>query len=116
MKAFLIKLYPNKEQQIELDKNFGCVRWVYNQMIIINQKKYTRTGKGLSGYDMASYLPKLKKQYKWLTEANSQSLQIACQQLDKAYNKFFKKKGGYPNFKNKNGKQSFSCITNQRGY
>ena len=111
MKGYNIKIYPNKEQKILLDKNFGAVRWTYNQMIVINQKKYHRTGKGVSGYDMASYLPKLKKQYKWLAEVNSQSLQIACQQLDKGYTRFFKKQGGYPNFKKKNGKNSFSCIT-----
>jgi len=112
MKGYNIKIYPNKEQKILLDKNFGAVRWTYNTMIIVNQKKYHRTGKGLSGYDMASYLPKLKKQYKWLSEVNSQSLQIACQQLDKGYTRFFKKQGGYPNFKKKNSKNSFSCITN----
>ena len=112
MKGYNIKIYPNKEQKILLDKNFGAVRWTYNQMICIQQKRYHRTGKGISGYDMASYLPKLKKQYKWLAEVNSQSLQIACQQLDKAYTRFFKKQGGYPNFKKKNGKNSFSCITN----
>jgi len=112
MKGYNIKIYPNKEQKILLDKNFGAVRWTYNTMIIVNQKKYHRTGKGLSGYDMQSYLPKLKKQYKWLAEVNSQSLQIACQQLDKGYTKFFKKQGGYPKFKKKNSKNSFSCITN----
>ena len=112
MKGYNIKIYPNKEQKILLDKHFGAVRWTYNAMIVVNQKRYHRTGKGLSGYDMASYLPKLKKQYKWLSEVNSQSLQIACQQLDKAYTRFFKKQGGYPNFKKKNGKNSFSCITN----
>ena len=112
MKGYQVKIYPNKEQKLLLDKNFGAVRWVYNQMIVINQKRYNRTGKGLSGYDMASYLPKLKKQYKWLAEVNSQSLQIACQQLDKAYTNFFKKKGGYPKFKKKNSRNLFSCITN----
>jgi putative transposase len=112
MKGYNIKIYPNKEQQILLDKNFGAVRWTYNQMIVVNQKRYHRTGKGLSGYDMQSYLPKLKKQYKWLAAVNSQSLQIACQQLDKAYTRFFKKQGGYPKFKKKNSKNSFSCITN----
>lgn len=112
MKGYNIKIYPNKEQKILLDKNFGAVRWTYNAMIVVQQKRYHRTGKGISGYDMASYLPKLKKQYKWLAEVNSQSLQIACQQLDKAYTKFFKKQGGYPKFKKKNSKNSFSCITN----
>jgi putative transposase len=112
MKAFKVKIYPNKAQQKALDANFGCCRFIYNKMIEINQKKYHRTGKGLSGYDMQSFLPKLKKQYPWLKEANSQSLQIVCHNLADAYSKFFQKKGGYPKFKKKGAKQSFSAITN----
>ena len=40
MKGYQVKIYPNKEQKLLLDKNFGAVRWVYNQMIVINQKRY----------------------------------------------------------------------------
>lgn len=112
MKSFKVKIYPNKTQQKALDANFDCCRFVYNKMIEINQKKYHRTGRGLSGYDMQSYLPKIKKQYPFLKEANSQSLQIVCHNLADAYSKFFQKKRGYPNFKKKNNKQSFSIVTN----
>src|ERR1035437_4397629 len=101
LRGYSIKLYPNKEQAVLLDKHCGSCRWVYNQMIVINQKKYHRTGKGLSGFDMQSYLPKLKKQYPWLTEVNSQSLQIVCHNLADAYGKFFRKHGGYPKIKKK---------------
>lgn len=97
-----------------LGKHFGCCRWVYNEMIRINQKKYHRTGKGLSGYDMQSYLPKLKKQYPWLAEVNSQSLQIVCHNLADAYNRFFKGLGRYPTFKKHDKGASFTCITNSR--
>lgn len=81
MKAYKVKIYPNKTQQQALDANFGCTRFIYNKMIEVNQKKYHRTGKGLSGYDMQAYLPKLKKQYSFLKEVNSQSLQIVCHNL-----------------------------------
>ncbi len=109
-KAYYIKIYPNKKQQQALDQNFGCCRWVYNKMIEINQKKYHRTGKSLSGYDMANYLPKLKKQYPWLKEPSSQSLVSVCCNLYEAYNRFFKKKSCYPKFKSKHNKQSFKSI------
>lgn len=81
-------------------------------MIVINQKRYHRTGKGMSGYDMQAMLPKLKKQFPWLAEVNSQALQIVCHNLADAYNRFFKKKGGYPSFKKKTGNGSFACINN----
>lgn len=110
-KGYMVKLYPNKAQVELLEKQFGACRWVYNKMIEINQKKYHRTGKGLSGYDMQSYLPKLKKQYTWLSEVNAPALQIACHNLADAYNRFFKKQSGYPNFKKK-GQDSFVCFSN----
>lgn len=111
-RGYKVKLYPNKEQAELLDKHFGCARWVYNEMIKINQKKYHRTGKGLSGYDMQSYLPKLKKQYPWLKEVSASAMQIVCHNLADAYNRFFKKLGGYPTFK-KHGTDSFTAP---RGY
>lgn len=110
LKGYTAKLYPNKAQAELLEKHFGCARWVYNEMIKINQKKYHRTGKGLSGYDMQSYLPKLKKQYPWLSEVSAQSLQIVCHNLADSYNRFFKKKAGYPNLKNKSAHNSFVAV------
>ena len=62
MKGYLVKLYPNQTQQKQLDMAFGCNRWVYNHMISIQQTKYHRTGKSLSGFSMQSYSPKIKKQ------------------------------------------------------
>ena len=48
-------------------------------------------------------LTKMKalSQYSWLNEVASQSLQMAIQQLDDAYKRFFRQQGGYPNFKSK---------------
>lgn len=56
MRGYSVKLYLNKKQAEQVDKEIGCSRFIYNKMIEINQKKYHRTGKGLSGYDMQSYL------------------------------------------------------------
>jgi putative transposase len=83
-------------------------------MIVIQQKRYHRTGKGMSGYDLQNMLPKLKKQYPWLAEVNSQSLQIVCHDLAGAYTRFFKKKAKYPAFKKKGHGGSFTCINNSR--
>lgn len=114
LRGYTFKLYPNVQQSLLLDKHFGSTRWVYNEMIRINQKSYRRRGKSLSGFDMQSYLPKLKKQYPWLSEVNSQALQIVCHNLADAYGKFFKKQGGYPRFKKKGESDSFTCVNNSR--
>lgn len=31
LKAYRYRIYPNKEQEIQLAKTFGCCRFVYNQ-------------------------------------------------------------------------------------
>lgn len=110
IKGHIIRLYPTNKQIKLLEHHFGCTRWLYNEMIVINQKRYKRTGKTMSGYDMQNMVPKLKKQHPWLKNVGSACLQITCHNLADAYNRFFKHIGNYPKFKNKDGKQSFSAI------
>ena len=58
---------------------------------------------------------KALEQYSWLNEVSSQSLQMAIQQLDDAYKRFFRKEGGYPNYKSKHSsEQSCSFPQNVR--
>lgn len=112
LRGTTVKLYPTQSQKIEIEKNIGSARWVYNHMIHICQKRYHRTGKVMSGYDMQAMLPKLKKQYPWLSEPNSQSLQIVCHNLGDAYGKFFKKKTRFPVKKKKHDGNSYTSVTN----
>jgi transposase len=39
-KAFKYKLEPNKEQQITLNKWFGCSRWIWNWALTTNTQQY----------------------------------------------------------------------------
>ena len=52
-------------------------------------------------------LTELKKQKNWLKEVDSVSLQQTLRDLDKAYQNFFNGKSKYPNFKRKQGKNSY---------
>jgi len=105
-----IKLYPNQSQVKQLEIEFNCSRFIYNKMLEICQKKYLRTGKSLTNYDMNAYLPKLKKQFTWLSDATASQLQITCGNLAAAYERFFNKIGKFPRFKNKYCKKSYSVI------
>ena len=53
-------------------------------------------------------LPQLKAEHIWLKDINSQSLQSAVQNQEKAYQRFFKKLGGYPQYHKKKGRQTFA--------
>ncbi len=109
IKAFKYRIYPNKEQKIALEKQFGSVRFVFNHFLRRRVDSFTQTSKGLTYYDTAKELTLLKKQtgYAWLKEVNSQSLQFALKSLDVAYDNFFQKRTKFPTFKKKRNKQSF---------
>ena len=43
--AYKFALYPSMEQEIKLNKNFGCVRWVYNACLDKRKSYYEETSK-----------------------------------------------------------------------
>jgi putative transposase len=47
LKAYKYRLHPNKEQEEYFAKCFGCVRFVYNQMLNDRIKSYEKN-KGLN--------------------------------------------------------------------
>jgi putative transposase len=109
LKGFKYRIYPNDEQITLIEKHFGCVRLVYNLALETKQLVYSSYKKNLSKYDLNNQIPDLKEELPFLKEVNSQSLQQSVLNLDVAYQKFFKKKSGFPKFKCKVGEQSFSC-------
>jgi len=43
-RAYNVRLYPNKQQEVLLCKTFGCCRKVYNCMLEARKKSYDETG------------------------------------------------------------------------
>lgn len=111
-KSFKIRVYPNKGQQILIDKTFGCTRFVYNFMLNLKQKLYKNFNINLSYNNMSKILTELKRHKLWLKEPDKCSLQNSIKDLDNAYQKFFSG-SGYPKFKSKRDKNSYrtnSCL------
>lgn len=115
--AYKYRIYPTKEQEILLSKHFGCVRFVWNYFLNERKEYYLKNKEdieakrvqgSLNYYDNAKQLTLLKQEKEWLQECNSQSLQASLKHLDTSYRMFFKKIHGFPNFKNKDSKQSFT--------
>lgn len=106
-KAFKFRIYPDNGQAAELDKQFGYARFVYNHYRAAREGYYQETGTGLGYNDCATDLSeRLKEERPWLREADSQTLQQALKDLDRAYVNFFEGRADYPKFKKKHGKQS----------
>jgi putative transposase len=106
LNATRIRLYPTEQQAQALTVQFGCARWVWNEALAKTQELYRATGKGLNYHAMAVRLPKLKQELEWLKDADSQVLQQSLQNLAHAFENFFARRGRYPRFKNKHGRQS----------
>ena len=118
LKAYYYRLYPNIKQQAILVKHFGCNRFIYNWALDLKNKTYAKTKKSLSRFKLSEQLPQLKHDNIWLTEVNSQTLQSSLLNLDTAFSNFFRrckqdvKEKGYPQFKQRKGRQSFQCPQN----
>jgi putative transposase len=110
-KAFKFRLYPNKEQEVFFEKTTGCSRFVYNKLLEAGIQEYQSSGKFILGYLLTNRLVELKKEFPWLKEVNSQSLQQASMNLATAFkNRFSKKRtkqSGFPNFKKRGNQDSF---------
>ena len=106
LNATRIRLYPTDQQAQALAVQFGCARWAWNNSLAESGKLYLATGKGLNYQSMCIRLPKLKQEFEWLGGADSQALQQSLQNLARAYENFFAKRGKYPRFKSKHGRQS----------
>ncbi|NLY64660.1 MAG: IS200/IS605 family element transposase accessory protein TnpB [Alcaligenaceae bacterium] len=103
LKAYKYRIYPNKEQQVLMEKHFGCVRFVYNWALALQNSYYIANGQSLSRSEIQSQLvaKKKDKDFAWLNEVNSQSLLNALLNVHTAFIHFFKGRTGHPRFKAK---------------
>lgn len=114
-KAFKYRIYPNKTQQILIQKTFGCARFVYNYYLNKRIELYTNENKSMSYVECSKDLTILKSELEWLREPDKDSLQKALKDLDNAYKKFFSEHTGFPKFKSKKDRHKSyrtSCTNN----
>ena len=112
VRALRLRALPSSSQQKKIDTTIGCCRFVKNHMIERNTKIYVRRKEHLGYNAMQDLLPVMKGYLPWLKEADSQALKYACRQVDNAYQRFFKKLGGYPRFKSKRAAVQGYTTTN----
>jgi len=115
IRAFNVRIYPNKTQRTQIRKTIGYSRFIYNRMLSERREVYERFRDDKDALKKHTY--KTEKQYKvafpFLKEADSIALQASREHLFKAYQNFFNglKKGrkvGFPKFKSKKGKETYT--------
>jgi putative transposase len=114
-KTFLYRLNPNSEQETQFRQFAGCRRYIWNWALLRKQQHYKQTGKSLSYLKLAAELTRLKHMpaTSWLASADSQCLQQALRDLERAFLNFFEKRARYPRRKKK-GKTPNSFRIPQR--
>ena len=112
MYTYKYRLYPTKEQMVYLSKLFGCCRLVYNYFLNEKQIRYKETKTSDSYNVQQAKLTQLRKtdEYGFLNEMPLQVLQCSLRNMHTAFNRFYKHKGGYPNYKSKRDKQAFKIA------
>ena len=109
LKAIKIRLYPNNEQEIYINKLLGSYRFVYNQCLSLKKEKYLQDKTNLGLKELGNYFHNnLTKndEYIWLKEHNTKVLKQSIMNLMEAYKRFFLNGNGFPKFKTKKDKQS----------
>lgn len=107
LQAFKFELMPNGEQQRDMRRFSGACRFVYNKALEAQKANYEAGGKYISHFDMCKRLPEWKKEFPWLKNSPSHTLQKALKDLDRSYKNFFEKRADFPRFKKKGGCESF---------
>ena len=119
-KALKLRIYPNEEQEILINKTFGCCRQIYNEHLQERNEFYinnilpikkTATKTEINTI-YKTFKPKTEKEWKevypYMRDVSSCALQQARMDCDNAFMNFFKSKNGtrkgksgFPKFKSK---------------
>ena len=119
LKTFKYRIYPNKEEQANIDRTINTCRILYNNSLAERKEFYEENKESLTYKAQANMLPAKKENNPYLPLVHSQVLQDVLKRLDKAFDNFFRrvKAGetpGYPRFQGYHRYNSFTYP--QSGY
>ena len=121
LKAYKYRLYPSKAQQLLLEQTLEtCRRW-YNACLAERKEAYENERRSVGKFEQLRRVRELKQSNPYATNVHSHIIQIVVQDLDKAFQAFFRriKAGetpGYPRFKGRNRFDSFGLKEYGNGF
>lgn len=107
LKSFKYRIYPTPKQEVLLAKHFGVTRFIYNLALETNITAYKSAGVRLSAYQLMKQATELKQDHPWLYEVAVDAIERSILHMENAL-VYFYSGGGFPKFKKKNGKKSFT--------
>lgn len=105
--VYKFRLYPTKEQKVQIDKTIGCCRFIYNWALDYRNKAHENGEKFPSDFDVNKILKDLKSEYEWLKETDSMSLVCSVKNNGAAFKNFFEGRAKHPTRKKKQSKGSY---------
>ena len=101
--AYRFQLRPTEAQEARLLGMAGARRYVWNWALARRKAYYGEHGTGIPAKLLSSELTALKHTEggAWLKGADSQLLQQALRDLDRAFSNFFERRAHYPRFKSR---------------
>ena len=120
-KAFLYRLYPTRSQERLLDATLETCRFFYNDCLAERKTAYQERGETIGKYEQLRQVKERKATNPWAKNVHSHVLQTVVQDLDKAFDAFFRRvkageKPGYPRFKGRNRWHSFGFKEHGNGF
>lgn len=115
LQGIVVRIYPDEEQEQQIQQSFGNARYVWNQFLGMTLERYKNNPhlKFPSKYDLMLLLPTMKAHDTFLRDSDSTSLQYVVDTFHRAYIDFFKKERGFPNFKAKHhAKKTYTSKNN----
>ncbi len=112
-RAYKYRFYPSAEQEQELARTFGCVRYVYNRALAERSRAYTQEQKRIGYAESARWLAVWRHdpETEWLSETASVPQQQAIRQLQTAFLNFWSKRSKYPKFKSRHKSRASATYT-----
>ena len=116
--SYKFRIYPTAAQAQQIQRTFGCCRFVWNYYLSMRKDIYEQDSKTMNYCACCKDMTQLKKNLAWLKDVDATALQSSLQNLDAAYQNFFRRvkqgqKPGYPKFKSKrNRRRSYKskCV------
>lgn len=119
-KSYKFRLCPTRAQEQQIQRTFGCCRFVYNHFLVQRKTAYEVDRHTMNYYECAKDMTALKKELPWLKEVDATALQSSIHDLDISFQNFFRRvkngeKPGYPKFKSKKVRRrayKSKCVRN----
>ena len=114
IKGYVYRLKPTTKQIDLINQTFGCVRKMWNLLLLERKSIYELYGRYPELLKSHDYLnPKrIKEEFPYMYDVDSQSLTTAWLHLKQAYSNFFNKSHDEPNYKSRhNPIQSYTTHT-----